>query len=267
MTAGIILAAGKGTRLNSKTINKVALPFSDKPMISYGVDLLENFCSPLILVVGAYAQSVKDVLRERKIVFAHQAKRLGTGHAVVCGMRVLSRDAKTEASVKGECGMRVLKKNPPSHVLVGYGDHLMFYRKKTIVDFLRTHKKKKAAVSLITTSHTDPNTLCWGRIIRDKKGFIRGIVEQKDATRAQRSIQELNAGFYCFDYSFLKGALKKIKKSPVSGEYYLTDVIALAVSGGNIIHSLKVPFSEVGIGVNRKEELEAAQKFFRKRKG
>lgn len=88
------------------------------------------------------------------------------------------------------------------------------------------------------------------------------IIEQKDATPAQRQIRELNAGFYCFAYPFLKENIGKIKKSPVSGEYYLTELVKLAAAQGEKIAGLKVPFREAGLGVNRPEELAAAEKLY-----
>lgn len=246
MISGIILAGGKGTRINSKKINKVVIPFDGKPMIVYGVELFKEICNSIILVVGAYAQSVKDIFKKEKLIYVHQRKRLGTGHAA-------------------KVGLTGLKKNSPSLVLIGYGDHLMFYKKKTIKQLINLHKNQKAVVSLISAIYKNPDELAWGRIIRDKKGNVLDIVEQKDATPEQRKIKELNAGFYCFDYKFVKNNIGKIKKSPVSGEYYLTDIVKIAAGKNKKVAALKVPFSEVGIGVNRIEELQESQKLFKKR--
>ena len=245
--AGIILAGGKGTRMNSKTINKVALPFCGKAMIAYGVELFLGFTDPLVIVVGAYAKSVQRALKGTRVLYAEQKRRLGTGHAT-------------------RVGVATLKKYTPDVVLVGYGDHLMFYKKSTLQKFLTAHKKQKNAVTLMTATYTKPNELAWGRILRNKKGDVIGIVEQKDATPAQRKISELNVGLYCFDWKFLHTFISKLKRSSVSKEYYLTDMAALAIENGFAVNGFKVDFSEVGLGVNKQEELEQSQKLFSHKK-
>ena len=247
MISAIILAAGKGTRINSKKHNKVTLTFAGKPMVVYGVELLESIASPIVVVVGAFSESVREALKGKKVVYANQRLRLGTGHAVAVGLKSL-------------------KKKSPGLVLVGYGDHMMFYRKANVEKLIKLHQKEKAVVSLFTTTHENPDALAWGRIIRNKKDLITGIVEQKDATPEERKIKELNTGFYCFDEGFLQKNIKNLQKSPVSGEYYLTDMIKLAVDENQKVVGLKIPFREVGIGVNRQEELEAGQELFLKRR-
>lgn len=243
MTSAIILAAGKGTRINSNQHNKVTLSFAGKPMIVYGVELLSGIARPIVVVIGAFSESVRRALQKNRVIYAHQRKRLGTGHAAAVGLQALPNG-----------------KN--SAVLIGYGDHLMFYKKENVKKLLALHQKEKAAVSLFTTKHPEPDSLAWGRIVRNEQGGISGIVEQKDATLDQRKIKELNTGFYCFDENFLRRNIKKLQKSPVSGEYYLTDMIKLAVQAGQKVSGLKIPFHVVGLGVNRREELEAGQKMY-----
>lgn len=247
MITAIILAAGKGTRLKSKKNNKVTLPFAGKPLIVYGVELLQKIASPVVVVIGAFSQSVRLALKKYKVVYAFQRQRLGTGHAV-------------------RIGLQALKISSGDLVLVGYGDHLMFYSAKNIEDLISLHRQKNAAVSLISTIYPKPDVLAWGRIIRDKNGFIKEIVEQKDASPEIRKIKELNAGFCCFDGEFLKTHIRELKKSPVSGEYYLTDMIKIATEKGRKVAGLKIPFSQVGPGINQPEELEQGQKLFLKRR-
>ena len=179
---GIILAAGKGKRMNSKNTNKTALQFNGKKLIDYGIDLLKDITSEIVLVVGAYAESVKKSVLDKSVVFARQTKRLGTGHAVKCALRVI--------------------KTNPDIVLLGYGDHMMFYSKELINKLIQLHKEKNAVVSLISTTVHDPTG--WGRIIRNADGFVDRIVEQKDASESEKKVKEVNAGFYCFDFKFLK---------------------------------------------------------------
>src|SRR5579885_1090581 len=244
MTIGIILAAGKGTRIKSKNENKTSLLFNGKSLIQYGLNLFQQVADKTIIVVGAFAESVKKVVpSDPNIYFAHQYHRLGTGHAVVVAIKEIEKLGFT-----------------PDRVIVGYGDHMMFYTKKIIVDLMKLHEIKHAVATLISTEHDDPDTLVWGRIIRDENGHVTAIIEQKDATAQQRKVTELNAGFYCFDYQFLKKNYKKLKKSPVTGEYYINDFIHLAAAQHLTVAALKVPFQYVGIGVNTKDELEKSQK-------
>lgn len=248
--AAIILAAGKGTRMKSKDINKVTLPFLNKPLITYAVELMIDLSRPVIVVVGAFHKSVKKVLKKYPVVYAYQQKRLGTGHATRVGLDALKKTSP-----------------PPSLVLVGYGDHSMFYKKKSIEKLISLHLKNKAAMSLITTENNHPEKLRWGFIIRDEDGNLTDSVEYKDATERQRKTTELNAGFYCFDYGFLKANINKIRKSPESGEYYINSLIKIAVDGGKKVVGLKEPFSGVGIGINTYGELSESQKIFVKQNG
>ena len=244
--AGIILAGGKGTRINSHKVNKVVLNFAGYPIITYAVKLLAGVTNPNVVVVGAFSHSVKDALKNYKVNYAYQQKRLGTAHATQVGL-------ESEA---------ILSSSPPSSVVVGYGDHMMFYKKATVRKLIKAQIIHKAVISLITAVHTKPDELAWGRVVRDKNGYIVDNVEQKDATAEERKINELNAGFYCFDYLFLIDNIKKVKKSPVSGEYYLNALIHTAVEQGKKVVGMKVPFKEVGIGINRLQELHKSQKIY-----
>ena len=125
MIIGVILAAGKGTRIKAKTANKVTLPFLNKPLILYSVELMEKVADKTFVVVGAFHESVKKVLAQKKVFFAYQKKRLGTGHAVKVALEEI-----------------VKKKIKPEIVLVGYGDHTMFYKKENIKKLIALHQKE-----------------------------------------------------------------------------------------------------------------------------
>jgi bifunctional UDP-N-acetylglucosamine pyrophosphorylase/glucosamine-1-phosphate N-acetyltransferase len=238
----IVLAAGRGTRLNSNTINKVALPFRGKPIIEYAVDVMEAVAEPVVVVVGAFAESVKDVLKGHPaVVFAMQDEQLGTGHAA-------------------RVGFEALEPNLVDSVFIGYGDHMMFYKPDTILNLRDTHVSTHADLSLLTTIADDPESLAWGHIIRDKNGKVDGIVEHKDATEEQKHIKEVNPGFYLCSTAFLRESLPNLHKSETTGEYYLTELIQIAVKRRLTVNGVAVPFQEVGIGINRKEELEQSQK-------
>jgi len=246
MTIGVILGGGDGTRLNSKTVNKVSLPFLGKPMICYGVDLYQGLVDSVMVVVGAYAESVKAALENYRVDFARQEERLGTAHA-----------AKIAVEKIETLGLN------PDFVFVAYGDHMMFYKKDTVKKLKELMEQKGAVLSLISAIHDHQNELAWGRIIRDGNDHVVAIVEQKDATEEEREIRELNAGFYCFDYRFLKENIDKIEKSPVTGEYYITDMIKLAVAQGKKVAGLRVPFEEVGIGVNTHAEMQESTELYK----
>jgi len=246
MIIGIILAAGKGTRIKAKTANKVTLPFLNKPLILYSVELMEKVADKIFVVIGAFYESVKKVLKEKKVFYAYQKKRLGTGHAVKVAIEEI-----------------VKKKIRPEIVLVGYGDHTMFYEKKDVKELISLHQKEKAVMSIITTKSEENEKLHWGYIIRDKKNNIIDSVEYKEASLAiRKKVKELNAGFYCFDFQFLKSNLKKIPKSKVSGEYYLNSLIKIAANQGLKVAGLTVSFSSVGIGINTWQELEESQRIY-----
>ena len=248
MIVGIILAAGKGTRLNppagGKDKNKVTLSFLNKPLIIYAVELLENLADKVIVVVGAFHKSVRHVLQKYRVEYAYQVKRLGTGHAVKVALK------------------KIIKSEKPELILICYGDHSMFYKKTVIKNLIEEHKKVKAVLTFVTTHYERPNDLVWGRVIRDFNGSIIKIVEQKDATDEEKKVKEVNAGFYCFDYLFLKENMNKLKRSPVSREYYITDMIKIALDQKKKVIGHEVPFNKVGIGINRYEELAESQKIY-----
>ncbi|MBP6045078.1 MAG: NTP transferase domain-containing protein [Microgenomates group bacterium] len=243
--AAIILAAGKGTRMKSTTENKVALPFHGKPIIKYAVEVMQSVASEVVVVVGSLAETVKISLEGMKVTYAYQADQLGTGHALQVGFKELE-----------------IKK--PDMILVGYGDHMMFYKSARLNDLVALHQNEGASLSLLTAIYDDPNSLAWARVLRNEKKEVIGLAEQKDATDDQRSIQEINPGMYCFSYDFLEEYLPQITKSAVTQEYYLTELLELAYDHGKKIVALPVPFEEVGIGINRPEELDKSQNLYNK---
>ena len=235
----IILAAGKGKRMNSKSINKVALPLADKPMIVHTVSLLENVgIKEIVVVVGFAKKSVMNVLGS-KVIFAEQKKRLGTAHAVECA----------------------LKKMPTNvdDVLVVNGDDSAFYSEKIITKLIKSHLLSNSALTFLTIEKANPFGL--GRIVRGSKNELIAIVEEKNAAQAQKTIKEVNPGCYIFKVNFLKKYLSKIKKNELTGEYYLTDLVDLGIKNNEKIETLKGG-SIAWRGVNTKDELQEAEKLF-----
>lgn len=242
--AAIILAGGKGTRTGLNSRNKVTLPFLGKPMVCRAVELVAGLVPQVVVVVGMYSDTVYEALKDYRVTYAVQEEQLGTGHAT-------------------GIGLAALREPYPAHVLIGYGDHMMHYRTERIKDLLAAHRAKKEALTLVVSEADNVNELKYGRIIRNPDGSVSRIVEQKDADEATRAIREFNAGFYCASFEFLRKALPLIKPSPVTGEYYVTDLLEIAVSQGKKVLPYHIPFSEVGIGVNTIQDLEKSSKIER----
>lgn len=237
--AGIILAAGKGKRMKSKDINKVSLPLGGRPMIQYGVKLLESLkISPIIVVVGFAKKSVIDILKDR-VVYVEQKKRLGTAHAVRCALKYLPKNI--------------------TDVLVLNGDDSAFYKKETIKALIERHEEKNSSFTFLTTELDNPTGL--GRVIRNDMGKVTSIVEEKDASKEQKHIKEINLACYVFRVEFLRKYLGKIKKSLKTDEYYLTKLVDLAIENKEKIETLnsgKISWR----GINTIEELREAERMF-----
>ena len=246
-SVGVILAAGKGTRFKSQGVNKTAALFKNKPLIRYGLQLYKGLVDQVAIVVGAYADSVKNAVGiDESVIYAPQTKRLGTGHALKVAVKAIK-----EANLE------------PQFILVGYGDHMMYYRKQFIRGFISLHKSTNSAISFITTVHDDPNAIAWGRIIRNAQtNAVVKNVEQKDATPEELLVNELNAGFYCIDYKFLKKHVNRLTKSPVTGEYYLPELIEIAIANNLPVSGYQVPFNYVGMGINTKNDLQESQRYY-----
>lgn len=243
--AAMILAAGKGKRMNSKTVNKVALPLGGKPMIIHTLAILERLgIKTVIVVVGFAKNSVMNLFPKNKVQFCEQKKRLGTAHAVACAMKKIPNGVKD--------------------VLVIHGDDSALYKTETIKELIQKHKESGAAFTFLTIEMEDPKGL--GRVIRGKEGKVLAIVEEKDATEDILKIKEVNPACYVFETNFLKKYLPKIKKSPVTGEYYLTSLIDMAIKNNERMETLQAGLF-AWRGVNTKEELEEAEHIFLKING
>lgn len=236
----IILAAGKGKRMNSKNHNKVVFHLADKPMILHTYELLKSIkLKSIVVVVGFAKESVIKSLG-KGVIYAEQKKRLGTAHAVSVALKKLPKDIK--------------------HVLVLNGDDSAFYDRKTIEKLIAWHFESKSAFTLLTIEKNDPSGL--GRIIRDKKGKIVSIIEERDASEKQRAIKEINPACYLFRVDFLRRYIKKVEKSKVTGEYYLTSLIKQGIENNEKIESHRMG-NFTWRGVNTEDELTQAQKLFK----
>ena len=193
----------------------------------------------IVVVVGFAKESVKEVLKNDKdIVYAEQKKRLGTAHAVAVGFQKIADNV--------------------TDILVIQGDDSAFYTKEIISRLAAKHVESNAAVTFLTVNLENPFAL--GRVVRDDTGIVTAIIEEKDATEEQRAIHEINAACYFFSTKFLKKYLKQIKKSPVTGEYYLVSLIEMAAKNNETIETIQadLPWR----GVNTREELDEAEQLF-----
>ena len=232
----IVLAAGKGTRLNCKELPKVMLPIAGVPMIDFSLDNLKKagFDKPVV-VVGFQGEKIKKHL-DGKVIYAEQAKRLGTAHAVMCA------EGKVSKAVED--------------VMLVMGDDSAFYDPATLQDLIKLHQEKSPSITMLTVQKNDPTDL--GRVIRDETGHVTGIVEEKLATPEQKKLKEINAACYVFKTSFLWDALKKVKRN-ATGEYFLTDLIEIANHEGRRVIAHKINASQWK-GINTPEQLQLAHK-------
>jgi len=238
--ASIILAAGEGTRMRSK-LPKVLHPLAGKPMIWYALNAVEDLVDlPPVLVVGHGADVVKAAVGDGA-VYALQAEQHGTGHAVLM--------AKPQLEGKADL------------ILVTYGD-MPLLRGETLETLVQLHKQSGSPVTI--TSFIGDEARGFGRVVRAESGYVTAVVEQADATPEQIAIREYNVGSYCFSSDWLWSALGEIPVSP-KGEYYLTDLVGLAVSAGFALESLVLDDPDEAIGLNTRVHLAEAEKVMRKR--
>lgn len=244
-TAAIILAAGRGTRIKAKTKNKVAFRLNGKSMIAYTLDhLLEAGITRIYAVVGFQSSSVKEALGD-KVEYIEQKEQLGTGHAVQVAVVHIPDSVKTILSV--------------------YGDDSAFYPPALFQEIVRKQQAQNCDLLFLTVHKDDPTGL--GRIVRDKEGKVQRIVEEKNATPEEKKIKEINTGFYCFDKNFLQAHIHELVQNPVSGEYYLTDMVEIALKNGKKVEALFVKDESIWQGVNNRRDYTLAQKKYQKQHG
>ena len=241
--AAIILAAGKGTRMKSN-LAKVLHPLNGEPLICWPTAAAREVgAGRVILVVGHQAEDVQRYFdNQTGIEFAQQTEQLGTGHAVACAAPALR-------------GFR-------GTVLILCGD-VPLIRKETLAEMLLQHRERQATVSVLTTVLDDPYG--YGRVVRREGGRILHIVEEKDATEEQRNISEINSGIYCVEADFLVEAVTQLKNDNAQREYYLTDIVELAVERGALCIAHQTPDSLEVMGVNDRVQLAAAAAEMRRR--
>ncbi|TCN17672.1 bifunctional UDP-N-acetylglucosamine diphosphorylase/glucosamine-1-phosphate N-acetyltransferase GlmU [Mesobacillus foraminis] len=237
----VILAAGQGTRMKSK-LYKVLHPVCGKPMVQHVVDQVKSLnINEIVTIVGHGAEKVKAQLGAASH-YALQEAQLGTAHAVLQSKEML---AGKEGVTIVVCGDTPLVKA------------------ETMEALFHHHEETGAKATILTARAEDPAG--YGRIIRNEGGLVEKIVEHKDATEAERAIDEINTGTYCFDNKALFEALENVSNDNVQGEYYLPDVIEILKKQGEIVSAYVTDNFEETMGVNDRVALAEAERIMRKR--
>jgi len=225
----VILAAGQGKRMKSP-LPKVLQPLAGKPLLKHVIDVAQTLEPAEVSVVyGHGGDVVRETLKSEKVSWALQEQQLGTGHAVMQALPQLEDD---------------------SLVLVLYGD-VPLIRRSTLEELVKLAGPK--AMSLLTMIVDDPTG--YGRIVRNARGQVLKIVEQKDASKAQLRIRECNTGILAAPAKLLRKWLGKLKNNNSQGEYYLTDIVAMAVKDKVKVNPLVSPTVAEVLGVNDKVQL------------
>ncbi len=218
-------------------------------MVLYAVDLAETLAKGRVaVVVGYQAERVKDLLADRKVTLVEQTRRLGTGHAV----------AQAQAAFQGRGGNEWSGRR----FVILSGDTPLL-TEATVQALLATHERERATVTLLTAHLDQPAG--YGRIVRGRDGSVWRIIEDKDATPAERRLTEVNAGTYVVEGEFLFPALAGLKSTNAQKEYYLPDIVEAAIRQGKKVTAYIARDSIEALGVNTRAELADAERILRDR--
>lgn len=236
----IVLAAGQGKRMRSQ-LAKVLHPLAGRPMLVHVLDTLQALEPDKVhVVVGYQGTTVRETLGDRPgINWVNQDEQKGTGHAVQQALPGIADD---------------------SVVLVVYGD-VPLVAANTLAACVAT--AEQGGLGLVTADFADPAEL--GRIVRNSAGAITEIVEYQDASPEQRAIHEINSGIIALSATRLKALLGAVQPHNAQGEYYLTDIVALAVQDNMTVQGLKADSAEEVTGVNDRAQLATLERCFQRR--
>lgn len=235
--SAIVMGAGKGKRMRSST-PKVLREICGRPMISYALENLRSAQVGEITVVVGFKKDevIRQVAGAVKIAVQENPAG-GTADAAKISLGEVSKKARV--------------------LLVINGDDSAFYKPETIKDVLRIHQERERKLTFVSLMKDDPTGL--GRVIRGENGLITKIVEEKNATEEERKIKEVNDGLYVFDRAWFEKNISKVKKGP-QGEFYLVDIVKLAIDQGDRMATYTLPNCDEWQGVNTPEQLEEANR-------
>jgi len=239
MNTAIILAAGQGTRMNSQTA-KVLHKVGNKSLLQHVIDASRPLVNSINVIIGHHSESVKKTTSNDDINWVNQKEQLGTGHAVQQAIPHI---------------------NDNSICLILYGDVPLI---KTETLQILTDKAESSGFSLLSVMMENP--FGYGRIIRDSNNSILSIVEQKDASKDELHVREINTGIMAIRGSILKKYLKELEPNNSQGELYLTDIVEKAVKDNvNIASFICESVAEV-MGINDKNQLSQAERAYQQNK-
>ncbi|MEN8280102.1 bifunctional UDP-N-acetylglucosamine diphosphorylase/glucosamine-1-phosphate N-acetyltransferase GlmU [Acinetobacter gerneri] len=234
-TTVIILAAGKGTRMRSN-LPKVLQPLAGRPLLGHVIETAKKLqAANIITIYGHGGDLVRNAFNQEKVEWVEQTEQLGTGHAVKVTLPVLAKEGVS---------------------LILSGD-VPCVQQSTLQKLVEA--STETGIGLVTLTLGDSTG--YGRIVR-KNGKIQAIVEHKDATEEQRQIKEINTGIYCVSNAKLHEWLPKLSNENAQGEYYLTDIVAMAIADGMEIASIQPEFAFEVEGVNDRIQLAALEREF-----
>lgn len=245
----LILAAGKGTRMQSD-LPKVLTPLAGKPLIDHALDsvIASSIDKSPVVVVGHQADLVQGHLAKRKILFVLQEEQLGTGHAVkVCQEAI----------------------NYTEPVMVLYGDHALI-KPETLARLAKAYETSMAKIAMVTYRVPHFQVMNgqferYGRILRDIDENMYAIREAKDATEDELLVKEVNPGYYLFDGPWLWENLNRLSASNAQNEYYLTDLVEIAINQGELVETVLGDDLVEAVGINTVEQLQSAEKLIQRR--
>lgn len=233
----VILAAGKGTRMNSD-IAKVLHEMNGRPLIHYVIEQTrDSLPEKTVIIIGHQREAVTAVLQEYPVDTAVQDPQLGTGHAV----------QQAEAMFDGFTG----------DILVLSGD-VPLLRRETIAELVQVHRDTKSAITVLTAYLEDPTG--YGRVVRSESNAVRKIVEHRDATPEELELNEINTGIYLFRSELLFERLHALQPDNAQGEYYLTDVVKMAAEEGLSVQAVIAADPQEIQGINTVAQLQEMER-------
>ena len=239
----LILAAGKGTRMRSERA-KVLHEIFFAPMIEHVLAAVAPLKpTATVAVVGHQREAVEELLAGRGVQFAVQQKQNGTAHAVLAAADLLV--------------------GRPGTTMILCGDTPLI-RPRTLENLLSRHGRADAALTVLSARPANP--FGYGRIVCDEQGRLLRIVEEKDASAAEKEIGEVNAGVYCVANDFLFQALERVGSDNRQNEMYLTDIVAIARQAGRTVQHWCCPDPDEMLGVNSRVELASAHTLLQQRR-